>query len=60
VTLNERRATPHGPFWGATRGDEAIFPRPALQFAYVQQVQSAHCALFRKKMATVAGVFFVV
>ena len=36
MTLNERRATPHGPFWGANRGDGAWFrgagkPKPALQ-----------------------------
>jgi hypothetical protein len=32
---------------------------PALQFAHVQQVQSAHCALSCKKMTAVAGVFVV-
>ena len=30
VVLNERRVTPPGSIWGATRRDEAIFPQPCV------------------------------
>ena len=59
MTLNERRETPAGRIWGATRRDGAIFRRPALPLAYARQVHGARGALSCKKMAAVAAVSIV-
>ena len=59
MTLNERRVTPPGPFWGATRRDGAFFRRSVLPLAYGLGVHRTHGALIGEKMASVAVIKLV-
>ena len=52
VIPNERRVTPSGPFWGATRRDGAIFPQLCVAPRLCSLLHSARYALICEKMAS--------